>query len=85
MFFLRNVNVKLFSSAVHRFADLDFSDRCVFVKFVLTCTKTMDFSPGHIYHVYNRGNNSQTVFFTLHSRELPVFSRKATEIPSSSC
>lgn len=24
----------------------------------------MDFSPGHIYHVYNRGNNSQTIFFT---------------------
>lgn len=24
----------------------------------------MDFSPGHIYHVYNRGNNSQTIYFT---------------------
>lgn len=24
----------------------------------------MDFAEGHIYHVYNRGNNSQTVFFT---------------------
>ena len=23
----------------------------------------MDFAEGHIYHVYNRGNNSQTVFF----------------------
>lgn len=24
----------------------------------------MDFSPAHIYHVFNRGNNSQTIFFT---------------------
>lgn len=24
----------------------------------------MDFAEGHIYHVYNRGNNSQTVFIT---------------------
>lgn len=24
----------------------------------------MDFSPGHIYHVFNRGNNSQTIYFT---------------------
>ena len=24
----------------------------------------MDFAEGHIYHVYNRGNNLQTVFFT---------------------
>lgn len=23
----------------------------------------MDFAEGHIYHVYNRGNNSQTIFF----------------------
>ena len=30
----------------------------------------MDFTEGHIYHVYNRGNNSQTVFF---SRENYLF------------
>ena len=30
----------------------------------------MDFAEGHIYHVYNRGNNSQTVFF---SRENYLF------------
>lgn len=24
----------------------------------------MEFAEGHVYHVYNRGNNSQTVFFT---------------------
>lgn len=24
----------------------------------------MNFAEGHIYHVYNRGNNSQTIFFT---------------------
>jgi putative transposase len=24
----------------------------------------MDFASGHIYHVYNRGNNSQTIFYT---------------------
>ena len=24
----------------------------------------MEFEPGHLYHVYNRGNNSQRVFFT---------------------
>ncbi|HPR85539.1 MAG TPA: hypothetical protein PLG33_05780 [Prolixibacteraceae bacterium] len=24
----------------------------------------MDFAEGHIYHVYNRGNNSQTVFYS---------------------
>lgn len=24
----------------------------------------MEFTEGHIYHVYNRGNNSQTIFFT---------------------
>lgn len=24
----------------------------------------MEFAVGHIYHVYNRGNNSQPVFFT---------------------
>jgi putative transposase len=26
--------------------------------------KNMKFSPGQLYHVYNRGNNHQTVFFT---------------------
>jgi len=24
----------------------------------------MEFEPGHLYHVYNRGNNSQKIFFT---------------------
>lgn len=24
----------------------------------------MQFEPNHIYHIYNRGNNSQTIFFT---------------------
>ena len=25
----------------------------------------MEFEQGHLYHVYNRGNNSQKVFFTI--------------------